>query len=76
MAFGLASTLKRTHGHQDGLFGLSSAAYISGIAAVSLVLGSCVASYGLVTGSALLALAVLVFVVGYAFGKVWISIST
>lgn len=71
--FGLAIKLKRTHGHRDRLFSLPSAAYVVGIAAVMLVLVSYIASYGLITGSALLLLAVLVFVVGYVFAKLWIT---
>lgn len=71
--FGLAIKLKHSHGHRDRLFSVPSAAYVVGIAAVMLVLVSYIASYGLITGSALLILAVLVFVVGYVFAKLWIT---
>lgn len=71
--FGLAIKLKRSHAHVDRPFSLPTVAYVIGIAATVLVLGSYAASYGIATGSALLGLALLIFVVGYAFARFWIS---
>lgn len=71
--FGLAIKLKKSHSDVKRSFSLPTAAYVVGIAATMLVLGSYAASYGLVTGAALLGLALLIFVVGYAFARFWIA---
>ncbi|MFC6768210.1 APC family permease [Natrinema soli] len=74
--FGLAIKLKWSHADVDRPFSMPTAAYVIGIAATVLVLGSYAASYGIVNGSALLGLALLIFVVGYAFARFWISRQT